>query len=89
MAAGNARMQDSSYFKALQDQMERGGRQALMQFLLDRDLSGVDLRRIRSKDALAEQQTRSLDSLGQWLYAALDAGCHEEQGAGGIAEFRS
>lgn len=39
--------------------------------------------------ALAEQQLRSLDSVGQWLYAALDAGGFEEQGAGGIAEFRS
>ena len=37
MEAGTARMQDSVYFKALRDQMEQGGRQALMQFLLDRD----------------------------------------------------
>ena len=88
MEAGNARMQDSAYFKALRDQMEQGGRQALMQFLLDRDLSGVDLRRIPRTDALAEQQLRSLDSVGQWLYAALDAGGFEEQGAGGVAEFR-
>ena len=89
MEAGNARMQDSSYFKALRDQMEQGGRQALMQFLLDRDLSGVELRRIPRTDALAEQQLRSLDSVGQWLYAALDAGGFEEQGAGGVAEFHS
>ena len=27
MEAGNARMQDSSYFKALRDQMKQGGRQ--------------------------------------------------------------
>jgi len=89
MEVSNARMQDSAYFKALRDQMEQGGRQALMQFLLDRDLSGVDLRRIPRTDALAEQQLRSLDSVGQWLYAALDAGGFEEQGAGGVAEFRS
>lgn len=78
MEVGNARMQDSAYFKALRDQMEQGGRQALMQFLLDRDLSGVDLRRIPRTEALAEQQLRSLDSVGQWLYAALDAGGFEE-----------
>ena len=86
--AGTARMQDSTYFKALREQMEQGGRQALMQFLLDQDLSGVELRRIPRTDALAEQQLLSLDSVGQWLYAALDAGGFEEQGAGGIAEFR-
>ena len=88
LEVGNARMQDSSYFKALRDQMEQGGRQALMQFLLDRDLSRVELRRIPRTDALAEQQLRSLDSVGQWLYAALDAGGFEEQGAGGVADFR-
>ena len=88
MEVGNARMQDSAYFKALRDQMEQGGRQALMQFLLDRDLSGVELRRIPRTDALAEQQLRSLDSVGQWLYAALEAGGFEEQGAGGVADFR-
>ena len=89
MEAGTARMQDSFYFKALRDQMEQGGRQALMQFLLERDLSGIELRRIPRTDALAEQQLRSLDSVGQWLYATLEAGGFEEQGAGGIAEFRS
>ena len=56
MEVGNARMQDSSYFNALWEQMEQGGRQALIQFLLDRDLSGVELRRIPRTDALAEQQ---------------------------------
>ncbi len=89
LEAGTARMQDSSYFKVLRDQMEQGGRQALMQFLLDRDLSGLELRRIPRTDALAEQQVRSLDSVGQWLYAALDAGGFEKQEAGGIAEFCS
>ena len=89
MEVGNARMQDSSYFNALWEQMEQGGRQALIQFLLDRDLSGVELRRIPRTDALAEQQQRSLDSVGQWLYAALDAGCFEEQETGAIAKFCS
>ena len=84
---GTARMQDSSYFKALRDQMDQGGRQALMQFLIDRDLSGVELRRMPRTEALAEQQLLSLDSVGQWLYAALDAGGFEEREAGGIAEF--
>ncbi len=84
---GTARMQDSSYFKALRDQMDQGGRQALMQFLIDRDLSGVELRRIPRTEALAEQQLLSLDSVGQWLYAALDAVGFEEREAGGMADF--
>ena len=69
--------------------MDQSGRQAFMHFLLDRDLSGLELRRIPRTDALAEKQLRSLDSVGQWLYAALDAGGFEEQGTGGIAEFCS
>ena len=58
-----------------------------MQLLLDRDLSGVELRRIPRPDALAEQQLRRLNSVGQWLYAALNAAGFEKQEAGGIAEF--
>ncbi len=87
LEAGTARMQDSSNSKTLRDQMEQRGRQALMHFLLDRDLSGLELRRIPGTDALAEQQLRSLDSMGQWAYAALYAGGFEEQGPGGTAEL--
>ena len=47
--AGEARMQDAHYFKALLDQIEQGGLQALMQFLMDRDLNGTNLRKFHDR----------------------------------------
>ena len=89
LEAGTERMQDSAYFGALKDQMDNGGRHALMQFLLDRDLSGVDLRRIPRTEALAEQQLLSLDSVGQWLHGCLETGGFEEPAIGGGVDFYS
>ena len=43
-----------------------------------RDISGVGMRQIPRTRALAEQQLRSLDSLGQWLYSCFDFGGKEE-----------
>ena len=82
-------MQDSAYFGALKEQMDNGGRHALMQFLLDRDLSGIDLRRIPRTEALAEQQLLSLDSVGQWLHGYLETGGFEEPATGGGVDFYS
>lgn len=87
MEAGAARMQDAAYFGAIIEQIENGGRQALMLFLLERDLNGVNLRSIPKTGALVEQKLHSMDSVGQWLYGCLDAGGFQEQGDGGRAEF--
>ena len=87
LEAGTGRMQDSAYFGALKDQMDNGGRHALMQFLLDRDLSGVDLRRIPRTEALAEQQLLSLDRVGQWLHGCFETGGFEEPATGGGVDF--
>ncbi len=48
-----------------------------------RDISGVGMRQIPRTRALAEQQLRSLDSVGQWLYSCLDFGGIEEPGSFG------
>ena len=85
--AGEARMQDAHYFKALLDQIEQGGLQALMQFLMDRDLNGTNLRKIPRTAALVDQQLHSLDSVGQWLFCSLDIGGFEEPIGGGLVEF--
>ena len=87
MEAGAARMQDAAYFGAIIEQIKNGGREALMFFLLERDLNGVNLRSIPKTSALVEQKLHSMDSVGQWLYSCLDAGGFQEQGEGGRAEF--
>lgn len=54
-----AHMQDRPYFKAVADQMEKGGREALLYFLQHRDLSGFDIRAVPQTAALAEQRAHS------------------------------
>ena len=78
LEAGVAKQQDSGYFKAIADQMENGGREALMKFLMDRDLYGINLRNIPKTSALTDQLLYSLDSVGQWLYTCLDYGGYQE-----------
>jgi len=88
LEAGSAKIQDSRYFAAIAEEMNNGGSEALMDFLLNRDLEGVDLRQIPRTQALAEQQLRSLGSVGQWLYSCLDFGGIEEPESSGETYLR-
>ena len=80
--ASEARMQDASYFGSIINQIENGGREALMYFLSERDLSGVNLRNIPKTEALVMQQLHSLDSVAQWLYNCLYSGEIEDDSHG-------
>jgi Family of unknown function (DUF5906) len=52
-------MQDTQYFAAIADQMEDGGRAALLALLQNRDLSGFNVRSVPLTEALAEQKAHS------------------------------
>ena len=49
-------IQDHAYFAAIDDEMNNGGREALMHYLLNVDLSQVNLRSIPKTAALLDQQ---------------------------------
>lgn len=75
-----ARMRDSNYFAAIDHQMNNGGREALLQYLMDFDLGQVDLRSVPKTAALLEQKIASLTAeQGWWLdlltKGALPWGC--------------
>jgi hypothetical protein len=62
------RKQDSQYFAAIAEDMENGGREALMHFLQSYDLSKVDLRAFPKTAALHEQKRLNLDLFRRvWL----------------------
>jgi phage/plasmid-associated DNA primase len=86
--ASPARIQDSRYFKAIADQMEAGGLEALMYTLVNWDLEGINLRKIPRTGALVEQQLRSLGPVGQWLYGCLELGGIQEFNTGDGTYFR-
>jgi Family of unknown function (DUF5906) len=63
-----AHLQDHDYFAAIEEEMDNGGREALLYELLNFDLSTVNLRKIPKTDALLEQKIASQDDRqGWWL----------------------
>jgi hypothetical protein len=60
--------QDNQYFAAIAQDMDAGGREALMHFLKNYDLAGLDLRAFPKTTALQEQKYHSLELLPRvWL----------------------
>lgn len=68
------RIGDHAYFKAIQHEMDNGGREALLQFLMERDLTGVDLRNYPRTEAFEEQMVQSFDGFEGWWYGCLENG---------------
>ena len=65
---GEGRMQDTEYFKALMDQMDNGGREALLYYLMNYDLSGVNLLKFPQTEALMENKLHSMKAVEKfWL----------------------
>jgi len=70
----DARARDSDYFGAIAREMEDGGRRALMGYLLDFDLSRVDVRTIPQTEALAIEKLAGLRGIQAWWHEVLAAG---------------
>jgi len=54
--------------------MENGGREALLDYLLNFDLSKVNLRKIPNTSELLSQKLNSLESLPSWVLTILEEG---------------
>jgi len=65
---------DAAYWGELNAQLRNGGYQALLHFLLTRDLSEFDPRVRPQTEALQDQKQRSFDPLARWWYAVLQEG---------------
>ena len=66
-----ARMQDRAYFGSIIAQMNNGGREALLQYLLDYDLSAIDVGSPPKTNALMDQKAYSASPLQNWWYERL------------------
>jgi hypothetical protein len=71
---GKAKKQDHAYFAAILEEMNNGGREALLHHLLNFDLSQVDLRTIPQTEALLEQIVESATAEQSWWYYTLKSG---------------
>lgn len=71
---GDARMGDRAYFAAIIKQMDNGGREALLHYLLNFDLSKVDVHVIPKNAALLEQKIESMTAMQAWWFDTLARG---------------
>ncbi len=71
---GNGNLQDHAFFAAIDQEMDEGGRQHLLAYLLGFDLSKVNLRTIPQTGALWEQKVASMSELHHWWWDRLKDG---------------
>jgi hypothetical protein len=71
---GEQRRQDTAYFGKLVDQMNAGGREAMLYDLLRHDLTGVDIWDYPQTEALAEQKIRSMTMVQSFWLECLQEG---------------
>jgi len=72
--AGEDHMRDHPYFGAIDEQMNNGGREALLYHLLNFDLSSINLREIPKTSALLDQKVASFSIEQDWWYDVLHRG---------------
>lgn len=66
--------QDTEYFKRLQEQIDQGGREALLHYLLKRQYDQGSLRRLPQTQALFETKLLSVSPVHKFWYERLMAG---------------
>jgi len=71
---GDKRQQDTEFFKAVTYQMDNGGREALLELLLNYDLKGKDLRKLPQTKALLETKILSMSPVEKFWYEKLQNG---------------
>jgi hypothetical protein len=68
------RQQDHNYFKPIHNQMNNGGLEALLYYLLNMDISTINLRVFEKTEALFQQKYLSMSSVQKFWYDRLEEG---------------
>ena len=68
------RIQDTEYFENIKKQMKNGGKEALLYYLLNRDISKFTVQQFPRTGALQEQKMESMSGELEWWYNCLDEG---------------
>ncbi|CUA90196.1 hypothetical protein Ga0061061_111110 [Chelatococcus sambhunathii] len=79
--------QNHDYFREMDEELDNGGRAALLHDLLTFDLDSVNLRQIPRTEALLEQKIRSLDSVESWWFERLMSGATTRDGSEWVTEI--
>jgi hypothetical protein len=68
------KMRNFAYFKAIQDELDAGGYEAMLHDLLHHDLTGFNVADVPETDGLQEQKKLSLDTSHAWWLDVLHRG---------------
>lgn len=71
---GDGRKQDRSFFQEMREGMERGGYRLLLRYLLDFDLTGIELNEAPATQGLLDQKHASLGLTEEWWLECLREG---------------
>lgn len=71
---GDGRKQDRRFFQAMREGMEAGGYEVLLRYLLDFDLTGIDVNAAPATKGLLDQKQQSMNPLEQWWFDCLESG---------------
>jgi len=77
LEVSEARKGDRAYFKALAEEIQNGGTEALVHHLLHLDITDFDPRELPTtgpQEAKLLAKIRGLDSVGQWWFECLESG---------------
>lgn len=77
LSVSEAHKEDHAYFKAIQDQLDKGGYEALLYDLLHEDLSGFNPRRFPDSAGAFHIKLQSAKSIDKYVYDALTYGCFD------------
>ncbi|GFO61933.1 hypothetical protein GMST_42580 [Geomonas silvestris] len=72
---GEKHQQDHTYFEAISRQMDNGGREALLHYLMTYDISAMNLRLYPQTAALREAKQLSFTPVQKFWHHVLEAGC--------------
>jgi Mesyanzhinovviridae DNA primase len=70
----NNQRQNNTYFAAIDREMDNGGREALLHFLMHYDLRGFNVRDVPKTEALQSQKEWTFDPVEEWWYSKLQDG---------------
>lgn len=70
----NTYAQQTSYFDPMNAELKNGGYEAMLQELLNRDISRFNVRDFPKTDALNDQKMYSMTDEDKWMYDVLDRG---------------
>jgi len=70
----NEKMQNTAYFSSVKKEMESGGYEALLHYLMTLDISNFNVRDVPKTEALGDQKMLSLSPEQTWWYSRLVEG---------------